>query len=50
MARTRRLFCQIAVSKLGYSGAEVARFLGMTTTAVNGLADAGTPPEVDQDL
>lgn len=28
------MFCQIAVSKLGYSGAEVARFFGVTTSAM----------------
>ena len=31
---TRRLFCQLAVGKMGYPGAEVARFLGVTTSAV----------------
>jgi hypothetical protein len=34
-ARGRRIFSQIAVKKLGDSGAEVARFLGVTTSAVN---------------
>ena len=28
------LFCQLAVRKLGYPAAEVARFLGVTTSAV----------------
>ncbi len=34
MSRARRLFCQLAVGKMGYPGAEVARFLGVTTSAV----------------
>jgi hypothetical protein len=42
LVRARRLFCQLAVQGMGYSGAEVARFLGVTTSAVNRLA--GSPP------
>ncbi len=38
MVKCRRIFCQIAVKKMGYSGADVARFLGITTSAVNRLA------------
>lgn len=38
VVKARRVFCQIAVKKMGYSGAEVARFLGVTTSAVNRLA------------
>ena len=38
VAKARRLFAQIAVKKMGYSGAEAARFLGVTTSAVNRLA------------
>jgi hypothetical protein len=34
----RRIFPQIAVQEVGYSGADVARFLGINTFAVNGLA------------
>jgi hypothetical protein len=34
ISRARRLFCQLAVGKLGYPGASVARFLGVTTSAV----------------
>ncbi len=33
--KARKLFCQIAVKELGYSGAAVARFLGVTTSLVN---------------
>ena len=34
----RRLFYQLAIGKLGCPGAEVARFLGVTTSSVNRLA------------
>jgi len=40
VVRVRKIFCQLAVKKLGYSGAEVARYLGVTTSAVNRLANA----------
>lgn len=42
----RRLFVQIAVKKMGYSGAEAARFLGITTSAVNRLAASKETNEV----
>jgi hypothetical protein len=38
VVRARRVICQLAVGKMGYPGAEVARFLGVTTSAVNRLA------------
>jgi REP element-mobilizing transposase RayT len=38
VVKARRLFCQIAVKRIGHSGAEVDRFLGVTTSAVNRLA------------
>ena len=38
VVRARKLLCQVAVCKMGYSGAEVARFLGVSTSAVNRLA------------
>ncbi len=47
VVRARRLFCQIAVCRMGYSGAEVARFLGISTSAVNRLAN---PEELPADL
>jgi putative transposase len=46
----RKLLSQIAVRKLGYSGAEVARFLGITTSAVNRLASQKESPEIEQYL
>jgi putative transposase len=38
VVRARRLFCQVAVTGMGDAGAEVARFLGVTTSAVNRVA------------
>jgi len=34
----RKLFCQIALKHVGHAGADVARFLGVGTSAVNRLA------------
>jgi hypothetical protein len=45
VVRARRLFCQLAVRGMGYSGAQVARFLGVTTSAVNRLAVSEELPE-----
>ncbi len=45
VARARKLFCQVAVKGLGYSGAAVARYLGVTTSAVNRLAVSKELPE-----
>lgn len=45
VVRTRRVFCQVAVKGMGYSGAEVARFLGVTTSSVNRLAVSEELPE-----
>ena len=38
VSHARRLLCQLAVRHLGYPGATVARFLGVTTSAVNRAA------------
>ena len=43
--KSRRIFCQIVVRKMGYSGADVARFLGINTSAVNRLAISDELPE-----
>lgn len=48
IVKVRRIFCQLAVNRKGYSGAEVARFLGISTSAVNRMAVALEMPEVDQ--
>lgn len=50
VVRARRLFCQVAVQGLGYSGAGVARFLGVTTSSVNRLAASEELPEVKRYL
>jgi REP element-mobilizing transposase RayT len=50
LVRARRLFCQVAVRGLGYSGAGVARFLGVTTSSVNRLAVSEELPEVKRYL
>ncbi len=44
--RARRLLCQVAVQGMGYAGAAVARFLGVTTSSVNRLAASEELPEV----
>ena len=36
----RKVFCRVAVKRLGYSGAAVARFLGVTTSLVNRYASS----------
>ena len=45
----RKLFCQIAVKHGGHAGADVARFLGVGTSAVNRLA-AGAQPVGLEDI
>jgi hypothetical protein len=48
VVKTRRIFCQIAIKKMGYSGADVARFLGISTSAVNRLAVSHELPEIEE--
>ena len=48
VVRSRKIFCQLTVKKLGYSGAEVARYLGITSSAVNRMANAEDLPKVKQ--
>ncbi len=38
VVKARKLFCQVMVKKAGCSGAEVARFLGVSTSSVNRIA------------
>jgi putative transposase len=47
VVRGRKVFCQVAVRKLGYTGASVARFLGMTTSSVNRMARLEEMTELD---
>lgn len=46
VVKARRLLSQVAVKKMGYPGAEVARFLGVTTSAVNRLAASEELPDL----
>jgi len=46
VVRARRVLCQVAVHGMGYAGAAVARFLGVTTSSVNRLAASEELPEV----
>ena len=50
IAKARKLFTQIAVRKMGYSGAKAARFLGVTTSAVNRLATSDELDEVEDHI
>jgi len=42
---TRRVLSWLAVKELGYSGAEVARYLGVTTSCVTKAVLSGKEPE-----
>lgn len=46
VVRARRIFCRLAVVKMGYPGAEVARYLGVSTSAVNRLAVSNKMPDL----
>jgi len=48
VVKSRKIFCQIAAKKMGYSGADIARFLGITTSAVNRLAVSDELPESEK--
>ncbi|MDY6972116.1 MAG: hypothetical protein SV775_07285, partial [Thermodesulfobacteriota bacterium] len=45
VVKSRKIFCQIAVRKTVYSGADLARFLGITTSGVNRLAASDVLPD-----
>ena len=45
IVEARRVFCWLSVKELGYSGAEVARYLGVTTSCVTRAASSGEKPE-----
>jgi len=46
MANERGAFCQLTVGKMGYSGAEVTRYLGVTTSSTNRLAVSEEPADL----
>jgi putative transposase len=50
VVKSRKIVCQLAVKKMGYSGADVARSLGITTSAVNRLAASAELPEIEKYL
>jgi hypothetical protein len=50
VVHVRRLFCQVAVRGMGYSGAAVARFLGVTPSAVNRLVASEELPQTEKYL
>jgi len=47
VVRGRKVFCQVAVRKLEYTGASGARFPGMTTSSVNRMASLEEMTELD---
>jgi len=49
-ARARCLFCQVSVGWMGYPPAGVARFLGVTTSAVVRAAHSESHPEIEKYL
>ncbi|MDI6754473.1 MAG: hypothetical protein QME78_08780 [Thermodesulfobacteriota bacterium] len=48
VVRVRKMFCREAVKKYGYSGARVARFLGVTTSLGNRYASSEKLIAMDQ--
>jgi hypothetical protein len=50
VSMARRLFCKITVGKLGYPGAHVARFLGVSTSAVVRAARSTDLPGMEKYL
>ena len=50
VSRARRLFCQLSVGKMGYPAAEVARLLGVTTSAVARATNSEDLPEIDKHI
>ena len=50
VVRARRLVCQAAKREMGYSGAETARFLGVTTSSVNRVTVSEILPKVRKNL
>lgn len=48
LVRARKIFSQLAIKRMGYSGAEVARYLGVTTSAVNRIANSEELPVIEK--
>jgi len=43
----RQIVSWIGIRELGYSGAEVVRYLGVTTSCVNRFISTGKKPDMD---
>jgi hypothetical protein len=50
VASARKVFCKLAVKRMGYSGAPVARYLGVITSLVNRYASSEEVGNLDQYL
>jgi chromosomal replication initiation ATPase DnaA len=50
IVNARGVFSWLAVRELGYSGAEVARFLGVTTSCVTRAVSSGKEPKIKRYL
>jgi hypothetical protein len=48
VVKARSIFCHLAVKRMGYSGAEGARYLGVPASAVNRLAISGKKAELQK--
>ncbi len=47
IVKARKIVSWIAVSELGYSGAEVARYLGVTNSCVTRFLSSAEKPDVN---
>jgi len=47
IVKVRQIVSWIGIRELGYSGAELARYLGVTTSCVNRFISAGKKPDMD---
>ena len=47
VVKARRALSWIGVRELGYSGADVARYLGVTNSCVTRMISTGRKPEID---
>ena len=47
VVKARRVMSWIGVRQLGYSGADVARYLGVTNSCVTRMISTGKKPDID---
>ena len=47
VVQARRVITWIGVRELGYSGADVARYLGVTNSCVTRIISTGKKPDID---